>query len=182
MDGAPAPKRRLSRLGKGTVAIGEVEAIARRRCDCAGVGSARPGNRSGCWQDAVMPFPVGQSDMETAEAVLGARLPAALRLRLMRDNGGEVEVGEDFFELFKVLDTSDRVRRARTSARDIVSENQSAREWRGFPTAVVAIADNGTGDLLVLALEGSRLGERAFVWDHETGELVDVGSVADLVL
>ncbi len=120
--------------------------------------------------------------METAEAALGARLPAALRLRLMRDNGGEVEVGDDFFELFKVLDTRDRVRLARTSARDIVRENQSAREWRGFPTNVIAIADNGAGDLLVLALEGSGLGEGAFVWDHKTCELVDVGSVADLVV
>lgn len=119
--------------------------------------------------------------METAEAGLGARLPAALRLRLIRDNGGEIEVGDDIFELFKVLDTSDRVRLARTSARDIVRENQSAREWQGFPTGVVAIADNGAGDMLVLALEGSSLGERAFVWDHETAELIDVGAVADLV-
>lgn len=79
----------------------------------------------------VMPFPLGESDMETAEAALGVRLPAALRSRLMRDNGGEVEVGDDLFELFKVLDTSDRVRLARTSARDIVREYQSAREWRG---------------------------------------------------
>lgn len=120
--------------------------------------------------------------METAEAALGARLPASLRLRLMRDNGGEVEVGDDFFELFKVLDTSDPVRLARTSARDVVRENQSAREWPGFPTAVIAIADNGTGDMLVLALEGPSLGERAFVWDHETAELVDVAAVADLVV
>lgn len=119
--------------------------------------------------------------METAEAALGARLPAALRVRLMRDNGGEVETGDDDFELFKVLDTSDPVRQARTAARDIVRENQAAREWRGFPTTGVAIGDNGAGDMLVLLREGSTLGDSAFIWDHETGDINEVGAIADLL-
>ena len=39
-----------------------------------------------------MPFPVGEDRIEEAEAQLGRTLPAALRDRLMRDNGGEIEV------------------------------------------------------------------------------------------
>lgn len=128
-----------------------------------------------------MPFPVSERDVEAAEAALGARFPTALRVRLMRDNGGEVETGNDDFELFKVLDTSDPVRQARTAARDIVRENQAARDWRGFPPTAVAIGDNGAGDMLVLLREGSTFGDGAFVWDHATCDINEVGAVSDLL-
>lgn len=127
-----------------------------------------------------MPFPVGEQDVAAAEAALGGRLPAMLRIRLMRDNGGIVSTADDDFELFKILDTFDPKRAARTSARDIVRENASMRQWPGFPQDAVAIADNGSGDVLVIvAIEGS-YGETVFRWEHETAELTEVGDLGVL--
>lgn len=94
----------------------------------------------------------------------------------MQDNGGEIELGDEVFELFKVLDRTDRTRLARTSARDIVRENTSAREWPGFPDNVLAIGDNGSGDVLVVATDSSGR-EAVFLWDHETPKLIALGSV-----
>ena len=128
-----------------------------------------------------MPFPVAEGDLVAAESALGGRLPDALRLHLMRDNGGDVATEDDDFELFRVLDTSDPVRRARTSSRDFVSENTSLREWTRFPADALAIANNGTGDALVLLKEGASFGELVYLWQHGTGDLTLVGRVTDLL-
>jgi hypothetical protein len=127
-----------------------------------------------------MPFPVSESDLAAAEVALGGRLPESLREYLMRDNGGDVATEDDNFELYKVLDTSDPARQARTSARDIVRENASLRKWTGFPSEAVAIADNGAGDALLLLKEGDAFGNSVYLWAHETADLLLVGSVGDL--
>jgi hypothetical protein len=128
-----------------------------------------------------VPFPVGDADIEAAEAELGVRLPAVLRRRLSADNGGEVDVGDDTFELFKVLDRTNRTRLARTSASDIVRESANAHKWAGFPAEAVAIAENGGGDYLVLLPDGDALSDQAYVWDHDTGELLGAGSLGLLL-
>jgi len=120
-----------------------------------------------------MPFATEDQFIDAAEAKLGVRLPKALRARLRNTNGGEVEIKDDVWQLYPVFDTSDRKRTTRT-ANDIVRETTVAREWRGFPPAAVAIAANGSGDLLVLlpsAQDPSILDERIYVWDHETTKL-----------
>jgi hypothetical protein len=120
-----------------------------------------------------MGFPVDENRLEAAERALGHRLPQDLRRRLRRDNGGEVTAiplqegaGEDvdpYWHLFPVWDDSDR-RRAKRTAGHIVRETSEARSWPGFPSDAVAVADNGTGDRLIM-----RDGDAAW-WDHETGE------------
>ena len=70
---------------------------------------------------------------------------------------------------------------ARTSARDIVRENTSLREWRGFPEDAIAIADNGSGDALVIFKADGSYGDAVYLWQHETSALEEVGTVADLV-
>lgn len=109
--------------------------------------------------------------MAAAEAALGAALPASHRQRLMRENGGEVPVGSDAYQLFKILDRSTRKRLARTSGTSIVHENKTARLWEGFPINAVAFAANGAGDYLVYLRDGGRMGPEVFWWDHETGAL-----------
>ena len=88
-----------------------------------------------------MPFTVNESDVENAEEALGVPIPVPLRSRLMRDNGGEVEVGGDVWELFKVLDRTDRKRLARTAADDIVGglwQFQSRRRTTDKPQSCIA--------------------------------------------
>jgi hypothetical protein len=121
-----------------------------------------------------VPFPVGDSDFEAAESALGVRFPVSFRTKMLSDNGGEFITEDDDFELFRVLDRSDRKRMARTSSCDIVKENASAREWPGFPDDAIAIGANGAGDYLVFIRAGDLLGDELFVWQHETGSLSEV--------
>ena len=118
-----------------------------------------------------MPFPTSEQFISQAETRLGTLLPTSLRAHLLAENGGEVQVADDMWNVFPVADNSDRKRVAR-SANHIVAEAASARMWAGFPQEAVAIASNGTGNYLILmpdeAVPG-RLGSAIYLWDHETG-------------
>lgn len=116
-----------------------------------------------------MTFPTTEDRVAAEESKLGIRLPAEYRNRLIARNGGELETVGDDWQVFPVFDDSDRKRAGRT-ANHIYRETQNARQWRGFPDAAVAVATNGTGNLLVfLAGEDGRLDGRLHHWDHETG-------------
>src|SRR5215216_5580085 len=100
-----------------------------------------------------MGLPVAEEHIREAERELGRELPRALRDRLMRDNGGEVEVegypGDDpVWQLHPVRDPSDRKHAAR-SANHVVRETQEAHSASGarLPPGSVVIGANGTGDL-----------------------------------
>jgi hypothetical protein len=112
-----------------------------------------------------MPFPVEVALIHEAEPQLGKKLPMDLRLRLHRNNGGEIWAAGDVWQLFPVSDASDRRRITRT-ANHIVRETRAARARAGFPEGAIAIAENGGGDVLIVRA-GS---ENIEFWDHETGE------------
>ncbi len=112
-----------------------------------------------------MLFPVEVALIHEAERQLGRKLPMDLRVRLHRENGGEVRALGDMWRLFPVFDASDRRRIART-ANHIVRETQVARERAGFPEGAIAIAEDGGGNLLIVRA-GS---DEVEFWDHETGE------------
>jgi hypothetical protein len=122
-----------------------------------------------------VPFPVGEDRIREAEAQLERALPAALRSRLMRDNGGEIVVpghpGDDpIWSLHPVWDPSDRRRMSRT-ANHIVSETRKAHKNIGhLPAGSIVIADNGSGDLLLMLVDRDDL----VWWNHETGEVEPV--------
>jgi hypothetical protein len=96
-----------------------------------------------------MPVPASTDLISAAEAELGRSLPSDHRARLVADNGGEIEALDDDWQLFPVWDPTDRRTQGRT-ANHIVRENGALRDWPGLPTGFVAIAANGTGDLLGL--------------------------------
>jgi len=131
-----------------------------------------------------MPFPVDAKFIDEAERKLGVTFPSMFRGRVMKDNGGDIEAGDDDWQLFPFFDNSDRKRIART-ANDVVRETTKAREWPAFPPGAVAIASNGTGDLLVfLPKDGapSELAPEVHRWSHENGTTEPVAdSFADLV-
>lgn len=121
-----------------------------------------------------MPFPVQERYLVEAEAELGVRLPADLRVRLMKCNGGRVEVAEDYWELHPVFDKSNRKRISRTASH-IVRETDYARTWPGFPPDAIAVGSNGTADRLMLLPDPDNQGQcrdELYLWDHETGEAV----------
>ena len=116
-----------------------------------------------------MPFPITVAEIAKTEAKTGFKFPLGLKARLSKDNGGEVRVGDDNWWLIPFLDTTDRKRIART-CNDIVRETTQMREWPDFPADAFVIAQNGTGDHLIIRpeVEGSKeLGETIYFWDHE---------------
>lgn len=124
-----------------------------------------------------MSFPTTEACIQAAEQTLGVVLPAAHRAHLRAKNGGEMRAARDVWQVFPVFDTSNRKTMTR-SANHIVLETANAHQWTGFPENGVAIAANGTGDLLVLMPGDTvdRLDAQVFHWHHETGELTPVSS------
>jgi hypothetical protein len=130
-----------------------------------------------------VPFPVDAAFIKAAEQKLGLTFPSMFRGRMMKENGGSIEAGDEDWEMFPISDTSDRKRIARTS-NDIVRETIKSREWPGFPPAAVAIASNGAGDLLVFLPKDetpAELAPEVYRWSHEGGEIERIAdSFADL--
>jgi hypothetical protein len=116
-----------------------------------------------------MPFPASNGLVSAAEAQLGRSLPFEHRARLVADNGGEIEAIDDDWQLFPVWDPTDRRTQGRT-ANHIVRENEGLRDWPGLPMGFIAIAANGTGDLLGL-LPGT---DEVHWFDHEQRTVVPV--------
>jgi cell wall assembly regulator SMI1 len=119
-----------------------------------------------------MPFPITADEIAKTENKLGVSFPPGFKARMARDNGGEIEAVDDYWQLIPFLDTSDRKRLART-CNDIARETASMQAWRGFPADAYVIAQNGTGDYLIMRKSASNpqsLGEEIYFWDHETGQ------------
>jgi hypothetical protein len=130
-----------------------------------------------------MAFPITAAEIAKTETKTGFTFPLGLKSRLSKDNGGEIEVAGDCWQLIPFLDTSDRKRLART-CNDVVRETVKMRDWRGFPTDAFVVAQNGGGDYLIIRpqAEGStQLGETIYFWDHETGEHEPVTDSLDSV-
>jgi cell wall assembly regulator SMI1 len=122
-----------------------------------------------------MPFPATESLIAAAEVELGITFPNAWRRALMVRNGGEFEHDGECWTVAPVRDSTDRKHAIRT-ANHVGVETKAAREWASFPVDAVALAGNGAGDLLV-ALKHS---ESVWSWDHETGQLKELGDVSPL--
>ena len=122
-----------------------------------------------------MPFPVASSFIARAEELLGIELPRAYKERMQVRNGGEIEFGGEAWELYPILDDSDRRRLSRT-CNDILYETKEARKWTRFPPEAVAIASDGTGNKLVFLprVDSLAFGNEVYCWDHETGSLTKV--------
>lgn len=122
-----------------------------------------------------MPFDLSESFVEKFESEVGARLPEAFRQSIMSENGGEIETDDEVWFQYPIADTSDRKRLSRTS-NHILKETASAKEWRGFPQLGIAIADNGSGDFLVLLQSGSSFLSQVYIWRHESASLSEAAN------
>jgi hypothetical protein len=120
-----------------------------------------------------MPFDLAERFISAVEEKLGAPLPRSYRQAMMASNGGEVTAYDDVWNLYPILDTSDRKRLSR-SCNDILRETRVMRDWPGWPENAIAIADNCTGDKLLFLREGRLYQPEVYVWLHDTGDLIEV--------
>jgi len=116
-----------------------------------------------------MPFPIGDEQLDRAEAEIGAALPSAYREAMKRENGGEFETDTDDWFLHPIFDNTDRKRIART-ANHVLLETKQAMKWAGFPRNGLCVGHNGAGDLLVFLGNGQIIGDALYAWRHETSE------------
>lgn len=125
-----------------------------------------------------MAFDVSEAQVALTEVELGRGLPPVYRSIMMARNGGtawlkDADADEYTWELHPIKDTSDRKRISR-SCNHILAETKSAREWHGFPDDALAIAADGSGDLLVIlphASDGTVYGDWIYRFFHESGEV-----------
>jgi hypothetical protein len=130
-----------------------------------------------------MPFPITGAEISKTEAKVGFRFPLGLKSRFVKDNGGEIEVAGEVWWLVPFFDGTDRKRIART-CNDIARESAKMRDWHGFPADAFVVAQNGSGDYLIVRAEedGSReLGDTIYFWDHETGRCEPVADSLDSI-
>ena len=119
-----------------------------------------------------MAFPVEEKFIERAEEELGVKFPASFRNKMMRFNGGGIEVSTDYFELHPFYDTSDKKRIKRT-CNSIVHETKTAHDHYRLPINLIVIGNNGGGDVLVYKIEeNGNIDPKVYWFDHETEELV----------
>jgi len=118
-----------------------------------------------------MPFPVNEQYIVETEKTIGRIFPAWFRAKMMTENGGEIEAMDDIWDLYPFWNKANKKVMLRT-ADDILRNTKSALEWDNFPRDAVAIAQNGTGDLLIFIPENEiHFSDSIYHWDHETGEI-----------
>ncbi len=127
-----------------------------------------------------MPFPLDPQYIIETEQELGVLFPDHFKAKMIRENGGPLATGDDYWHLYPFFDKSDNKRISRT-CNHIGLETRLARNWRNFPADAVAIASNGSGDHLVLLPMNAHckeLGDTIFTGYHETG---DTDKVAETI-
>ena len=107
------------------------------------------------------------------ERKLGVKFPPAYVTRMVKSNGGNVQMPLDVWLLYPIFDNSDK-KRLKRSCIDVVRETKAAKDWPDFPADAVTIGTNGGGDQLVFIPQShvpELLAHEVYWWDHETGEL-----------
>jgi hypothetical protein len=117
-----------------------------------------------------MPFALTEVQLSKSEEVIGARFPSAYRERIKRLNGGAVLAAADVWQVIPIRDTTDRKRLSR-SANHVILETRAFSNWRYWHENAYAIAENGSGDALVIFRKGPGFEPEVFVWRHEDGAI-----------
>lgn len=123
-----------------------------------------------------MPFPIDIKYIIETEQEFGLIFPDIFKNKMTIENGGELMIEDDSWQLFPFFDKSDKKRISRT-CNHIGLETKQAKEWDNFPNNGVAFASNGCGDLLILlptTKNENKLSDEIFIWFHETGQMEKV--------
>jgi hypothetical protein len=123
-----------------------------------------------------MAFPIEEQYILAAEKQLNLVFPTSFKNKMMIENGGDVFVQDDDWQIFPFFDQSNQKRKMRTS-NHIVNETKLARKWQGFPEQAVAFAHNDCGDYLIFlpqAHDQHTLSDLVYIWFHGTNEIQQV--------
>lgn len=113
-----------------------------------------------------MAFPTQENIILESENAMGCKFPVSFRNKMLKENGGEIEINDEIWWLFPFYDKTNRKTISRT-CNSISKETEYARTFSGFPQNVVVIAKNGCGDFLVFRKENDRLENEVYMWLHD---------------
>lgn len=118
-----------------------------------------------------MPFPIDEKFIKETENNLLTKFPDSFRNKMVKQNGGELLINDEDWQLHPFLDKSDNKRISRT-CNDIVKATNTAKEWSNFPKNAISIGENGYGDhIIFLQFENNKeLDNSVYFWNHETGD------------
>ncbi|MEH6993356.1 SMI1/KNR4 family protein [Neobacillus drentensis] len=105
---------------------------------------------------------VDESDIKLAEEKLGAILPEQYKELFKFVNNAEI--GEWILYPIKT-----QINPKKTWD-DIVRQNKEVRDER-MSEDLIAIGDNGSGDILCFKKMNGKMGDTIYLWNHETTEL-----------
>jgi len=113
----------------------------------------------------ILSLGVSEEMIARAEAELAVRFPDTLRSAWMQYNCNELRGG---WRVFPIFDADN----PRKTAGSVVYENLKG-VWgqEVMAQGLVSIADNGTGNQLVLKLTAGQAGQQIYHWSHETRKL-----------
>lgn len=124
------------------------------------------------------PSPLGASDelIAAAEAELGVRFPEVLKQAWKTYNCNELAGG---WRVFPVFDPGN----PRKTAGSITYENiKGVWGQETMEESLLTIADNGTGNQLVLKVVSGLAGDAVFHWQHDTHKLTPHKRGLDAIL
>ena len=98
-----------------------------------------------------------------AEHQIGVCFPESLKNVWRISNGLELPGG---WQLYPIFDKNS----PRKTCNHICYENTKGR-WPSMEQSLISIANNGTGNQLVLKKTVTALEDTIYVWNHETGEI-----------
>lgn len=118
------------------------------------------------WVDSRKPG-VTETEINRAEEQLGIRLPAEYKELFTLTNNAQV----DEWTLFPIKDPAN----LKKTWDDLVRQDSELRD-EGMREDLIAIAEDGTGDLLCYRRTEEGIDGRVYLWDHETGEREELAS------
>lgn len=125
--------------------------------------------------------PIKPEFIQEAEQELGLVFPPLYKQKMLMTNGDSIVTYDHIWQMFPIYDRSN-AERMRLTYNHVIYETYIARTWPNFPPLAVAIAENGYGDYLVLLPQKpdmSELREEVFLWQHETGKILEIADSVD---
>jgi hypothetical protein len=120
---------------------------------------------------ASIPSPASEESIQETEAALKIKFPPSYREKMLRENGGDLQLKEGVFHLIPVR-TSGHEAGAIAAAHDVVGATKEQKKNYTFPNDGIAFAANDAGDTLVFVKEyyhSDKLKNGVFLWNKKIG-------------
>ncbi len=126
-----------------------------------------------------MPFPIINEFIKRTESILGFEFPIIYRSGMMKCNGGTIETEDDAYEIVPIYN-EENIKTLKRTFPGVARMTLDHRQMECFPLDGVVVAQNGTGDCLILMVNGNGiLGDEIWHWEFHGGTLTKIADNLD---